>query len=71
MSRNPYRTCPGIVERGRDLIHLCLRDVPEVVGYQFWAHRTVNGAYGNPLGSGVGGAGPQALFQVPQMELEV
>ena len=66
MSRNPYRTCPGVVERGQNLIHLCLRDVPEVVGYQFWAYRTVSGAYGDPLDSGVGGVGPMALFQVPR-----
>lgn len=64
MSRNPYRTCPGLMQRASHLVHLCLRDTPEVAGYQFWGHRTARGAYGNPVDSGVGGTGIEALFTV-------
>ena len=64
MIYNPLLTCPGVQERGRDLIHLSLRSNPQVSAYQFWAHRTVNDAYGNPLNSGVLGAGPTAIFTV-------
>ena len=65
MSRNPYRTCPGMMQRAPHLVHLCLRDTPEVVGYQVWGHRTVRGAYGDPVDSGVGGTGLSAMFTVP------
>ena len=61
---NPFLTYPGIVERSRDIIHLCLRDKPITVGYQFWGHRSINDAYGDPTNSGVGGAGASALFAV-------
>lgn len=64
MSHNPLHTCPGLMERNKHLIHLCLRNDPQVFGYQFWGQRSVDGAYGNPVGSGVSGAGPAAMFQV-------
>lgn len=64
MSQNPLLTRPGMMERNKHLIHLCLRNDPQVFGYQFWGQRSVDGAYGDPVDSGVGGAGPAAMFQV-------
>jgi hypothetical protein len=61
---SPFYTYAGLLERSTHLIHMYLRDEPEVLGYQFWGHRTINDAYGDPLNSGVGGAGPVALFEV-------
>jgi len=64
MSHNPLHVCPGLMERNKHLIHLCLRNDPQVFGYQVWGSRAVDWAYGDPVGSGVGGTGPTALFQV-------
>jgi len=61
---NPFYTYAGVLDRSTHLIHTYLRDDTAVVGYQFWGHSTVNGAYGNPAASGVGGAGSSAMFQV-------
>ena len=61
---NPLLTRPGVVERAPGLVHLCLRDALTVAGYQFWGSNTVDDAYGDPTDSGVGGAGPTALFTV-------
>lgn len=60
----PLGTYAGLLQRSRNLIEVYLRDEKNVVGYQFWGHRTVNGVYGNPAGSGVGGAGAAAMFTV-------
>ena len=65
MSHNPYYTRPGVMERAPHLVHLCLRDTPEVTGYQVWGSRSVDGAYGAAPGSGVSGA-PVAMFTVPK-----
>lgn len=61
---NPFYTYAGLSGRAPHEIHVYLRNAPEVQAYQFWGHSTVNGAYGNPAGSGVGGTGPTAMFQV-------
>ena len=61
---NPFHTYAGLMDRMTKLIHVALRNDPAVVGYQFWGQTTVNGAYGNPAASGVGGAGSVAMFQV-------
>lgn len=66
MSGSPFLTYAGLLERSTNLVHAYLRDDPDVVGYQFWGHRTINDAYGDPLDSGVGGAGPVAMFRVPR-----
>jgi len=63
---SPFHTYAGLVQRATHLVHVFLHNSPDVVGYQFWGHRTVDDAYGNPLNSGVGGAGPVAMFQVPR-----
>lgn len=65
---NPFLTYAGVLERSVHLAHLYTRSQPEVVGYQVWGHTSVNDAYGNPVGSGVGGAGSAALFQVNRGE---
>lgn len=61
---NPLRTYPSIMQRSPHLVHLYLANQPEVPGYQFWGHSTINDAYGDPPDSGVGGAGPVSLFEV-------
>ncbi len=60
----PVLTAPGLVARYTNQIDLQFRNDPDVLAYQVWGHRTVNGAYGDPTGSGVGGAGIIALFTV-------
>ena len=64
MSTSPFQTYAGLLERSANLVHTYLHNQEEVVGYQFWGHRTADHAYGDPLDSGVGGDGPVALFQV-------
>lgn len=64
MSASPFDTYAGVLERSMHLIHTYLRNDPIVGGYQFWGQKTVNGAYGDPASSGVGGGGPLAMFQV-------
>lgn len=66
MSLSPFQTYPGLMERNHHLVHLCLRNSPNVVGYQFWGAPTPNDAYGNPLNSGVLGVGSTAMFAVAQ-----
>jgi len=61
---NPFYTYAGLMDRATKLIHIGVRNDLAVVGYQFWGQTTVNGAYGNPVASGVGGAGSVAMFQV-------
>lgn len=66
MSGSPLLTYAGVLERSTHLVHAFLHNDPDVVGYQFWGHRSINDAYGDPLDSGVGGAGPVAMFRVPR-----
>jgi len=61
---NPFFTYAGLQGRSPHVVHLGWQNDPIVLGYQVWGHRTVNDAYGNPVGSGVLGAGPVAMFQV-------
>lgn len=61
---NPFYTYAGVQDRMTKLIHIAVRNDPAVLGYQFWGHNTVNGAYGNPAASGVGGSGAVAMFEV-------
>ena len=63
---SPFHTYAGLLERSAHLVHVYLHNSPDVAGYQFWGHHTIDDAYGNPLNSGVGGAGPVAMFQVPR-----
>jgi hypothetical protein len=61
---NPYFSYMGLLERSSNLIHLYCPNDPAVVGYQLRAALSVNDAYGNPAGSGVGGGGTAAVAQV-------
>ena len=61
---NPFLTYAGVLERSSHLIHMYVSTDPQVVGYQFWGAAQINDAYGNPAGSGVGGAGAAAQFEV-------
>lgn len=60
----PFLTRFGLLWRFAQHIEMSRTDGHPIVGYQFWGHRGLNHVYGNPLDSGVGGDGPQALFQV-------
>lgn len=60
----PFGTYFGLIQRSPHYIEMFCRDKPEIAGYQFWTERTINNVYGNPLASGVGGTGAQAMFQV-------
>jgi len=59
---NPFLTYTGLMERTTQYAHLFLHNDPMVVGYQLYGQFTVDAAYGNPAGSGVGGTGAQAMF---------
>lgn len=61
---SPFLTYAGVLERSTHLVHVYVRNDPQVVGYQFWGASALTDAYGNPAASGVGGAGPTALFTV-------
>jgi hypothetical protein len=61
---SPFLTYAGVLERTTNLVHVYLPNDPQVVGVQFWGGVTINDVYGNPAGSGVGGAGATALAQV-------
>lgn len=61
---NPFLTYAGVLERSSHLIHVYLQSDPQLTGYSFYGQMTLNGAYGNPVGSGVGGAGCANLFDV-------
>lgn len=65
---NPFHSYAGIFERSTRRVHLYTRNTPGVVGYQLWVGPNINDAYGNPVGSGVAGAGPSALFTVSRDE---
>lgn len=63
---SPLLSYAGLLERSTHLVHLYLQDDPAVGQYRFLGHRSVDDAYGDPLDSGVGGAGAQVLFTVPR-----
>jgi len=64
----PFSTSPQLVERKSHFVDMMVRDQAEVDALQFWGASTIDDAYGNPTGvtgnSGVGGAGPDAMFTV-------
>lgn len=60
----PFNTAVQLVERATNYVDLMIRDYPEASRFQLWAHRTLNDAYGDPTGSGVGGAKPVAFTTV-------
>ncbi len=65
---NPFTTYAGLLERSTHLAHLYLHNDPMVLAYQVWGSESVNGAYGAPLDSGVGGAGPSAMFTMTRSQ---
>ena len=64
MSSNPFLTYFGLLQRSPNLVEMFRHDSLPTAGYQLWAAGTLDDAYGNPAASGVGGAGPDAMFQV-------
>jgi hypothetical protein len=59
-----YATTIEMVERHLGFVDVMLRDRPDVLAYRLWGHRTLDGCYGDPVDSQVGGSGPDALFDV-------
>lgn len=54
----PHMTTAGIVDRSPHLVDLILSRNKQTLQYRVWVSKTLNDAYGNPDGSGVGGDGP-------------
>ncbi len=61
---NPFLTYAGLMERTAQYIHLFLHNDPMVLGYALYRQFSIDGAYGNPAGSGVGGSGAVAMAPV-------
>lgn len=53
----PFQTRVGLYQRFTNFIDLIVRNTPDVGAYKLWGSDTLNNAYGNPVGSGVGGVG--------------
>lgn len=65
----PFETRVQIIERVRHFADLMIRnDDPNVSAYRIYGASTLNDAYGNPTGSGVGGAAPAAF--IPYLGLQ-
>lgn len=62
-SFGPFATRVGILDRSTDFIDLVVRNTPEMARLRLWGARTVDDAYGNLAGSGVGGAGCVQLME--------
>jgi len=60
----PFATRAGIIQRSTDFVDLAVRSTPEMKRLRLWGARTLNDAYGNLVGSGVGGAGGSILQEV-------
>lgn len=67
MSRvSPFDLFPQLLERKAHLVDMMVKNQVGVVEYRFWGAPTIDDAYGDPVGSGVGGAWPEEMFTVPQ-----
>lgn len=53
----PFNNAPQLVERKANLIDMMVRDQPDVDALRFWGARTLDQAYGKPVGSGMPGIG--------------
>ena len=62
-SFGPFATRPGILQRSTDFVDLIVRNTPEMKRLRLWGARTTDDAYGNLVGSGVGGAGASILME--------
>ena len=62
-SYGPFATRPGILQRSTDFVDLVIRNTPEMRRLRLWGARTLDDAYGNLVGSGVGGAGCSQLME--------
>jgi len=62
--RNPLHTYAGLLERSAFMYHVYLHNNLDVPAVAFYVHTTVDDAYGDPLDSGVGGAGAVGLAPV-------
>lgn len=62
MSTNPFLTTFGLIQRSPHYVEMFRRDALPTEGYIVHGGDTVNNVYGNPAGSGVGGAGAEQMF---------
>jgi len=53
----PFQTRVGLYQRFTNFIDLIVRNTPDANAYKLWGSDSLNNAYGNPVGSGVGGIG--------------
>lgn len=60
----PFNVAPRIVQRSTNFVDLIARNRPGTDQYRLWGSPTVDDAYGNLAGSGVGGAGPSEMLTV-------
>lgn len=64
MSTNPFLTTFSLIQRSAQYVEMFRRDADPTQAYNIYGSDSVNNAYGNPAGSGVGGAGAELLFPV-------
>ena len=60
----PFQTRVGLYQRFPNFIDLLVRNTPDAKAYRLWAAPSLNDAYGDPTGSGVGGSGPSEILEV-------
>jgi len=66
----PFNVAPRILQRSTNFVDLVIRDRPGTDMYRLWGAPSVNDAYGNPTGSGVGGTGGQILMTAYRGSIE-
>lgn len=69
----PFTTRVGLYQRFTNFIDLIIRNSPDASAYRLWAAASLNDAYGNlaggGVGSGVGGSGGVALLAVEENQI--
>ena len=60
----PFDARVGIWLRATKFVDLMVRDQPDVTGWRLWGAPTLDDAYGDPTGSGVGGVWPTQMLEV-------
>jgi len=63
-SYGPFEARVGIYMRATNFVDLTVRDQEDVTAWRLWGAPTLNDAYGDPVGSGVGGVWPTQMLQV-------
>ena len=58
----PFEARIGYLQRAPHFVDLITRHRPGTTAIRLWGARTLNDAYGNLVGSGVGGTGPTLMM---------